>query len=122
MAWERRFVSAGLRERRAHAPKERRHWTSTIVDVIQFGLPTVLAVGLPIDGIASGIISYGQPWSFSLPLAVACQVLGAVLLFIGVPAFTAAPGLTEKYVYSTLAHDGPLRNQAPHRSVLPSYS
>ena len=117
MAWERRFVSAGLRERRAHAPKERRHWTSTIVDVIQFGLPTVLAVGLAIDGIASGIVLYGQPWSFSLPFAVAFQVLGAVLLFIGLPLFTAGAFLTGKYVYSKLPEERPLLERGPYRYI-----
>src|SRR5438132_9504660 len=102
IGWEKRFASAGLRKAREGTPKEKRDWASTIVDVIQFGLPTVLAVGLAIDGLASGIIFYGQPWGLSLPFAVAFQVLGAVLLFIGLPLFTAGAFLTGKYVSSHL--------------------
>src|SRR5439155_20893105 len=115
MACEGRFASAGLRERRAHEPKETRPWASTIVDVIQFGLPTILAVGLAIDGIASGIIFYGQPWGLSLPFAVAFQVLGAVLLFIGLPLFTAGAFLTGKYVYSKRPEERPLIVRGPYR-------
>src|SRR5206468_11257693 len=117
MAWERRFASAGLLVSRAHAPREKRPWASMIVDVIQFGLPTVLAVGPAIDGIASGIIFYGQPWSFSLPFAVAFQVLGAVLLFIGLPLFTAGAFLTGKYVYSRLPEERPLLERGPYRYI-----
>src|SRR2546426_12635730 len=63
IGWEKRFASAGLRAAREGTPKKKRDWASTIVDVIQFGLPTVLAVGLAIDGLGSGIVFYGDPCS-----------------------------------------------------------
>src|SRR2546428_9557967 len=94
MGWERHFASAGLREARDGTPKKKRDWASTIVDLIQFGLPTVLAVGLAIDGLASGIVFYRYPWSFVPPFAGVLQVLGAVLLFLGLPLFTAGAFLT----------------------------
>jgi len=66
IGWEKRFASAGLRAARAGTTKKKRDWASTIVDVIQFGLPTVLAVGLAIDGLGSGIVFYGYPGLSSL--------------------------------------------------------
>src|SRR3989454_4106780 len=100
IGWEKRFTSAGLRKAREGTPKEKRDWASTIVDGIQFGLPTVLAVGLAIDGLASGIVFYRYPWSFVPPFAGVLQVLGAVLLFLGLPLFTAGAYLTPECVYS----------------------
>src|SRR2546426_2870913 len=61
IGWEKRFASAGLRAAREGTPKKKRDWASTIVDVIQFGLPTVLAVGLAIDGSARASSSTGTP-------------------------------------------------------------
>src|SRR2546428_12761097 len=100
IGWEKRFASAGLRKAREGTPKKKRDWASTIVDVIQFGLPTVLAVGLAIDGLASGIVFYGYPWSFFPPFAAVIQLLGAFLLFLGLPLFSADAYLTRKDVYS----------------------
>ncbi len=117
LGWEKHFASAGLRESRERAPKGKRDWTSTIVDVIQFGLPTVLAVGLAIDGFGSGIIFYGYPWSFFLPFAEVFQVLGAVLLFCGLALFTAGAFLTGKYVYSKLPEERPLLQRGPYRYI-----
>src|SRR5437867_9055111 len=108
IGWEKRFASAGLRAARDGTPKKKRDWASTIVDVIQFGLPTVLAVGLAIDGLASGIVFYGYPWSFFPPFAAVIQLLGAFLLFLGLPLFTAGAYLTGKYVYSNLPEERPL--------------
>src|SRR6266571_5214098 len=117
MGWEKRFASAGLREARKRAPKKKRDWSSTIVDVIQFGLPTVLAVGLAIDGLSSGIVFYGYPWSFFPPYAEVFQVLGAVLLFVGLPLFTTGAYLTGKYVYSRLPQERPLLQRGPYRYI-----
>src|SRR5437899_4206541 len=114
MGWERRFASAGLREAGDGTPKKKRDWASTIVDVTQFGLPTVLAVGLAIDGLASGIVFYRYPWSSFPPFAGVLQVLGAVLLFLGLPLFTAGAYLTGKYVYSKLPGERPLLQRGPH--------
>src|SRR5438093_2077006 len=61
IGWEKRFASAGLRAAREGTPKKKRDWASTIVDVIQLGLPTVLAVGLAIDGSARASPSTGTP-------------------------------------------------------------
>src|SRR5436309_12483204 len=61
IGWEKRFASVGLRAAREGTPKKKRDWASTIVDVIQFGLPTVLAVGLAIDGSARASSSTGTP-------------------------------------------------------------
>jgi len=117
MTWEKRFASPGLREARARATKQNRDWTSRIVDIGQFGLPTVLAVGLAVDGLVWGAVLYGQPWSFSLPFAEGFQVLGAVLLFTGLPLFTAGAFLTGKYVYSKLPEERPLLQCGPYRYI-----
>src|SRR2546425_8003329 len=90
-------ICGSKRGTRRNTEKER-DWASTIVDVTQFGLPTVLAVGLAIDGLASGIVFYRYPWSSFPPFAGVLQVLGAVLLFLGLPLFTAGADLTGKYV------------------------
>jgi len=87
------------------------------VDVTQFGLPTVLAVGLAIDGLASGIVFYRYPWSSFPPFAGVLQVLGAVLLFLGLPLFTAGAYLTGKYVYSKLPGERPLLQRGPYRYI-----
>ena len=117
MGWERRFASGGLREARDGTPKKKRDWASTIVDVIQFGLPTVLAAGVAIDGFASGIVFYRYPWSSFPPFAGVLQVLGAVLLFLGLPLFTAGAYLTGKYVYSKLPGERPLLQRGPYRYI-----
>src|SRR2546427_12166449 len=116
IGWEKRFASAGLRAARDGTPKKKRDWASTIVDVIQFGLPTVLAVGLAIDGLASGIVFYGYPWSFIPPFAEVLQVLGAVLLFLGLPLFTAGACLTARDVFSKLSEERPPPLSRPERS------
>ena len=117
IGWEKRFASAGLRAARDGTPKKKRDWASTIVDVIQFGLPTVLAVGLAIDGLGSGIVFYGYPWSFFPPFAEVIQLLGAILLFLGLPLFTAGAYLTGKYVYSKLPEERPLLQRGPYRYI-----
>jgi len=117
IGWEKRFASAGLRAARDGTPKKKRDWASTIVDVIQFGLPTVLAVGLAIDGLASGIVFYGYPWSFIPPFPEVIQLLGAILLFLGLPLFTAGAYLTGKYVYSKLPEERPLLQRGPYRYI-----
>src|SRR3989454_4994200 len=122
MGWERRFASAGLREARDGTPKKKRDWASTIVDVIQFGLPTVLAVGLAIDGLASGIVFYRYPWSSFPPFAGVLQVLGAVLLFLGLPLFTAGADLTREDRYSKLPPGRPPPPSRPHPSIPPPIS
>ncbi len=117
IGWEKRFASAGLRAARDGTTKKKRDWASTIVDVIQFGLPTVLAVGLAIDGLGSGIVFYGYPWSFFPPFAAVIQLLGAFLLFLGLPLFTAGAYLTGKYVYSKLPEERPLLQRGPYRYI-----
>src|SRR2546422_10342100 len=121
MGWERRFASGGLREARDGTPKKKRDWASTIVDVIQFGLPTVLAAGVAIDGFASGIVFYRYPWSFFPPFAEVIQVLGAVLLFLGLPLFTAGRALAREEADRELPREQPLPpREARHpRAALP---
>ena len=117
IGWEKRFASVGLRAAREGTPKKKRDWASTIGDVIQFGLPTVLAVGLAIDGLGSGIVFYRYPWSFFPPFAEVLQFLGAVLLFLGLPLFTTGAYLTGKYVYSKLPEERPLLQHGPYRYI-----
>src|SRR3989441_630284 len=117
IGWEKRFASAGLRAARDGTTKKKRDWGSTIVDVIQFGLPTILAVGLAIDGLASSIVFYGYPWSFFPPFAEVIRVLGAILLFLGLPLFTAGAYLTGKYVYSKLPEERSLLQRGPYRYI-----
>src|SRR2546428_8463592 len=90
MGWERRFASAGLREARDGTPKKKRDWASTIVDLIQFGLPTVLAVGLADDRLATGIVFYRNPCAFVPSVPRVLQVLGARRLFLGLPQLPTA--------------------------------
>jgi protein-S-isoprenylcysteine O-methyltransferase Ste14 len=72
---------------------------------------------LAIDGLGSGIVFYGHPWSFFPPFAEVFQVLGAVLLFVGLPLFTAGAYLTGKYVYSKLPDERPLLQRGPYRYI-----
>src|SRR3989442_13499046 len=66
MGWERRFASGGLREARDGTPKKKRDWASTIVDVIQFVLPTVLAAAWQSTGSPRASSSTGTPGRSSL--------------------------------------------------------
>src|SRR2546427_10157927 len=117
MGWDRRFAAAGLREARDGTPKKKRDWASTIVDVTQFGLPTVLAVGLAIDGLASGIVFYRYPWSSFPPFAGVLQVLGAVLLFLGLPLFTAGALLKRNRAVREAPGGRPLPQSRPMRFI-----
>ena len=126
ITWERRFASPGKRraiESRevlledAGKPEERTRG-SLLVDVVEFGMPSVLSIGLALDGLAAGgVVFYASGWSFFLPVSEGFQVLAAVLLFVGLSLFTSGAYLTGKYVYSKLPEERPLLQRGSYRYI-----
>ncbi len=119
ITWERRFASPAKRLAQESASRDKnRAWVSTLVDLVQFGLPSVLSIGLAVDGLVfGGIVFYAPGWSFLPPFAAAFQVLGAILLFLGLPLFTVGAYLTGKHVYSKLPEERPLLQRGPYRYI-----
>ncbi len=118
VTWERWFASPGKRRAEERGSSQRRVWTSTLVDVIQFGLPSVLSIGLAVDGLVlGGIIFYAPGWSFFPPFSGILQLVAAFVLFLGLILLTAGAYLTGKYVYSRLPEERPLLRLGPYRYV-----
>ena len=117
-AWERHFESPGRREARLKDRAERKNRISQLEDFLMFGLPMVVPIGLAIDGLVSGgRVFYAAGWSFGLPGAASIQILGAALLFVGLPLFTAGAYLTAKYVFSKMPEERTLLQQGPYRYI-----
>ncbi len=117
--WEKRFASAAKRRAREKESSDKtRVWRSILFDVVQFGLPSVLSIGLAVDGLVfGGIIFYAPGWSLFPPFSEVFQVVGSVLLFLGLPLFTAGAYLTGKYVYSKLPDERLLLQRGPYRYI-----
>jgi len=116
LVWERHFASPSGRnptEESGAKPTLR----SRVIDAVEFGLPSVLTIGLALDGVTGGRILYAAGWFFPLPFAEAFQVLGAFLLVVGLPLFAAGAYLTGKYVYSKSPEDRTLLQRGPYRFI-----
>jgi protein-S-isoprenylcysteine O-methyltransferase Ste14 len=118
IAWEKRFASP---HQNAGGPlqdtEKKPTWKSKLVDLIEFGAPTALAVGLSYDGFTSGRLLYGAGWSIPIPFSEGFQILGTVLLLTGLPLFTVGAYLTGRYVYAKPPTERPLLQKGPYRFI-----
>jgi protein-S-isoprenylcysteine O-methyltransferase Ste14 len=117
LRWERRFATAGRRravaEERASGQRE---WTAG--DIVWFGMPMVLPIGLGLDGLLlGGILFYEPAWSFFSPWTSAIQGIGLVALSIALPLFSGAAYLTARHVYSKLPEERALMAAGPYRYI-----
>ena len=117
ITWEKRFASPTKSADSLQDTEKKPTWKSKLVDVIEFGAPTVLAVGLAIDGFTGRTLLYAAALSIPVPLSEGFQILGTVLLFAGLPLFTAGAYLTGRYVYSRPPTDRPLLQKGPYRFI-----
>src|SRR2546428_11580495 len=108
ITWEKRFESPTKSADFLQDTEKKPTWKSKLVDVIEFGAPTVLAVGLAVDGFTGRALLSAAGWSIPVPFSEGFQILGGVLLFAGLPLFTAGAYLTDRYVYSRQPTDRPL--------------
>lgn len=115
--WERRFETAGRRAERARereGPRDR----SSVVGVIMLGLPTVVTLGLALDGLSGAkVVFYASGWSWFLPEGAALQLVGAILVFLALPLMTWTTYLIEKHVYSRLSSERTLIQHGPYARI-----
>jgi protein-S-isoprenylcysteine O-methyltransferase Ste14 len=116
LAWEKRFASP-TEPVSTEEPEAKPSLRSRIIDAVEFGLPSVLTVGLAIDGLTGGRILYAPGWSIPLPFAEAFQGVGTLLLVVGLPLFTVGAYLTGKYVYSKRPEERTLLQRGPYRFI-----
>ena len=90
--------------------------TSKLVDVVEFSVPTILLVGLALDGMTGGRILYATGWSILLPFSESFQVVGTMLLF-GLTLFTTGAYLTGEYVYSKRPEERTLLQRGPYAFI-----
>jgi len=117
ITWEKRFASPTKNADSLQDTEKKPSWKSKLVDTIEFGAPTVLAVGLVIDGFTGRTLLSAAGWSIPVPFSEGFQILGTVLLFAGLPLFTAGAYLTGRYVYSRQPTDRPLLQKGPYRFI-----
>ena len=115
--WGRVHESPGARQARLQARKRGKGGLN-LLDVVGFGIPVVIPIGLAIDGLfGSKWVFYSPNWSFFFPWADVVQAIGAVMLFIALPVFTSGAYLTGKYVFSKRAEERKLLRVGPYRFV-----
>src|SRR3989442_8395462 len=117
ITWEKRFASPTKSADSLQDTEKKPTWKSKLVDVIEFGAPTVLAVGLAIDGFTGRTLLYAAGLSIPVPFSEGLQILGTVLLFAGLPLFTAGAYLTGRYVYSRQTTDRPPLLKGPYHFI-----
>jgi protein-S-isoprenylcysteine O-methyltransferase Ste14 len=113
--WERRFETLGRRSERLQERKEGRGRVSSVVGPIMFSVPSVVTLGLALDGFAgSRVIFYAPGWSWFLPGAETFQLFGAIFVFVALPLFTWTVYLIERYVYSRVPSERVLIERGPY--------
>ncbi len=117
ITWEKRFASPGKSASSLQDTEKKPSWKSKLIDAIEFGAPTVLAVGLAVDGFTGRAILLAAGWSIPVPFSEGLQILGAVLLFAGLSLFTVGAYLTGRYVYSRPPAERPLLQKGPYRFI-----
>ncbi len=117
LAWERRFRSPGCRDAvRAH--RAERKGGPDLLDLFAFGIPMIAPVVLALDGLLGGrFLLYVPASSFVLPASEVFQVIGVILLLLGLPLFTWTSYLTARYVDSKLPGERTLLRHGPYRWV-----
>src|SRR5712692_8061899 len=117
ITWEKRFASPGKSASSLQDTEKKPSWKSKLIDAIEFGAPTVLAVGLAVDGFTGRAILLAPGWSIPIPFSEGLQILGAVLLFVGLSLFTVGAYLTGRYVYARPPAERPLLQKGPYRFI-----
>ena len=117
ITWEKRFESPTKSADSLQDTEKKPTWKSKLVDAIEFGAPTVLAVGLAVDGFTGRALLSAAGWSIPVPFSELFQILGAVLLFAALPLFTVGAYLTARYVYSRPPAERPLLQKGPYRFI-----
>ena len=116
--WERNFETPGRNVERVQERRTSRDRVSAVVGPVMLSVPSVVTLGLAIDGLAeTRVVFYAHGWSWSLPQAGALQLLGAILVFIALPLFTSSVYLIEKYVYSRLPGERGLIDRGPYAYI-----
>ena len=104
--WDRYFETPGRHAGRLQEQERLRDRVSSFVGAILMGIPSVVTLGLALDGFLDArIIFYAPGWSWSLPEAAALQLFGAILVFVALPLFTSSVYIIEKHVYSKLPEE-----------------
>ncbi len=115
--WERRFETPDHQAERTRQ-REGAQDRASVVGAVMFIIPTVVTLGLALDGISeTRVIFYASGWSWFLPEAAAFQVLGAVLVFVGLPLMTSTVYLIERHVYSRLPTERVLIQRGPYAFI-----
>lgn len=116
--WERYFETPGRHAERRQEREGRRDPVSHLVGAVAFSLPTVVTLGLALDGLSgASVIFYASGWSWFLPGAAALQLIGAILVFVALPLFTSTVYLIEKHVYSKLPTERVLIQHGPYAYI-----
>src|SRR5438552_18093192 len=117
ITWEKRFASPAEGTDSLQDTEKKPTWKSKLVDAIEFGAPTVLAVGLAVDGFTGRALLSAAGWSIPVPFSEGFQILGSVLLFAALPLFTVGAYLTARYVYSRPPAERPLLQRGRYRVI-----
>ena len=117
ITWEKRFASPAKRAANVEGSETKATWKSKLVEVIEFGLPSVLSIGRAFDGMTGGRLLYSPNWSIPVPSSEGFQGFGAILLFAGLPLFTAGAYMTGRYVYARPPPERPLLERGPYRFI-----
>jgi len=117
VAWTRRFRSPGSRDE-ARARRAIGKGGVDLLDLVAFTVPVIAPVALAFDGLFGGrVLLYGPAVSIVLPAPEILQLLGVVLLLLGLPLFTWTSYLTARYVDSKLPGERTLLRHGPYRWV-----
>jgi len=117
ITWEKRFASPTEGTDSLEETEKKPSWKSKLVDAIEFGAPTVLAVGLALDGFTGPALLNAAGWSIPIPFSEGFQILGTALLFTGLPLLTVGAYLTGRYVYARPPAERPLLQKGPYRFI-----
>jgi protein-S-isoprenylcysteine O-methyltransferase Ste14 len=116
IAWEVRFRSPAVQQKIVAGDAGKAGFSAP--DAAIFGLPVVVSILLGLDGLLrAGVLLYVPGWTFPLQWGDLIQAIGASLLFVGLPLFTAGAYLTGKHVYSKLPEERTLLQRGPYRFI-----
>jgi len=116
--WDRRFETPGRNSQRLQEREKERDGVSSIVGAIMFSIPSVVTIGLALDGLAeTRVVFYAPGWSWFLPEADAFQLLGAVFVFVALLLFTWTTYLIERHVYTRLPSERVLIQRGPYAHI-----
>lgn len=116
--WERHFETPSRHSERLQERKKGRDRVSSVVGTIMFSIPSVVTLGLGLDGFADArVIFYAPGWSWFPPGAEAFQLFGAILVFVALPLFTSTVYLIGRYVYSRVPSERVLIERGPYARI-----